>query len=284
MQVVRNLGSNAAVCVDGDGGQLVALGKGVGFGKVPRELDVSSIERTFYDVDARYLPLIQEMDPRELAYASDFADLVRQEVSHELSPNLVFALADHISFAIKRAREHLYVSMPLSYDVQQQYPVEYELGKLAVSGINKTFDVRLPPNEAVGIAMSIINSTVAVGGNAAKNDLHDERLIDAAASIIESDFDISVDRESFDFSRFATHLRYLLMRVRGGSTSGTDVAELLPTLEATYPRESACATKIAQLIVGPQDQQLSDDETAYLILHVMRVTTRHGGGEITDAI
>lgn len=40
MRAIRALGNNAAVCVDGEGRQLIALGRGVGFGELPRELSM----------------------------------------------------------------------------------------------------------------------------------------------------------------------------------------------------------------------------------------------------
>ncbi len=76
------------------------------------------------------------------------ADIVTQQLSYELSPNLPITLADHIQFALKRARDHLVVPMPLAEDVEQAHPVEYRLAQMAVRGMQKTFGVRVDRHEA----------------------------------------------------------------------------------------------------------------------------------------
>lgn len=85
-----------------------------------------------------------ELDPREIEFAAQLADVVRTQISSEFSSNLPVILTDHISFALKRAREHMVVAMPASYGVAQQYLAEYRLSRLVVRGINKTFGVHLP--------------------------------------------------------------------------------------------------------------------------------------------
>ena len=51
MKIIRQINNNAALALDGNGKELVVLGRGVGFPKMPYELtDLSRIERTFYDV------------------------------------------------------------------------------------------------------------------------------------------------------------------------------------------------------------------------------------------
>ena len=54
MLAIRKLNNNAVICRDSRGREVVALGKGVGFGAdFPRELSMADIERTFYSVDAQ---------------------------------------------------------------------------------------------------------------------------------------------------------------------------------------------------------------------------------------
>ena len=49
MRVIKKLNNNFAICVDGEGKELLAAGKGIGFPKTPYELeDLNLITRTFY--------------------------------------------------------------------------------------------------------------------------------------------------------------------------------------------------------------------------------------------
>lgn len=274
MQVIRAINNNAAVCVDGKGHELIALGAGIGFGKLPHEVSLSQVDRTFYGVDEKYLGLIQELPPRTLEFAAQMADMARNAVSYELSPNLPVTLADHIAFAIKRAQEHMVVQMPLAFDVQQSYPTEYRLGELAVAGINRTFDVRLPRSEAVGIALSIVNSATSASITGVRGQHKLDSTLEQATRIVEHDLGITVDRDTFDYARFATHLRYLLDRVSQGKPIETSNAELYPMLVDQYPETSACANDVADMIGRRMGAQLTEEERAYLILHVTRVRDR----------
>ena len=83
-----------------------------------------------------------------LEFAAKIVDVVRNQLPYELSPNLTFILADHIAYAVERARKQMYIRMPMAYDVQQSYPDEYRLGSFAVRRIEKEFGVGLPREEA----------------------------------------------------------------------------------------------------------------------------------------
>ena len=231
MRVVKRINHNAALLVNDKGTELVALGKGIGFPDGPDEVSLAQIERTFYNVDARYLPLLNEIDPKVMEFSAQIADIARANISRELSANLPFTLADHISFAIKRCREHMYVQMPLSCDVQQQYPIEFKIATFAHAGIEREFGVSMPRGERAGIALCIVNSVMASSSKAKSNDVRrEERLIEKLVTIIEKDLDIVVDRDAFDYARYDTHVRYLLERVRTGEPLNTDNASLYQPL------------------------------------------------------
>ena len=67
-------------------------------------------------------------------------------------------MSDHINFCIQRAKEDIYVQMPLIYEVEQTFPAEAKIGKYAVMQIERRFHVRLNQNEASGIAMNLVNA------------------------------------------------------------------------------------------------------------------------------
>lgn len=187
MRAIQRINHNAAICEDGAGRQLIALGRGIGFGDMPHEVDLDVVTRTFYGIDSKYLAFIDEVDPEVLEFSAQLADIATGQLSYELSPNLPITLADHIQFAIKRAREHMVVSLPLERDLEQLHPIEYRLGELAVRGIKKTFAVRMPQSEAAGIAMSIINAAVKPSEKRVLAERQEERLLDMTVAIIQEE-------------------------------------------------------------------------------------------------
>lgn len=65
MKIIRQINNNAALALDGNGKELVVLGRGVGFPKMPYELtDLSRIERTFYDVNPKYFGMAADLPAR----------------------------------------------------------------------------------------------------------------------------------------------------------------------------------------------------------------------------
>lgn len=62
MQVINKLNNNFAICIDGEGKELIAVGKGIGFPKTPYEVeDLNLITRTFYDIDPKYIELFKDI-------------------------------------------------------------------------------------------------------------------------------------------------------------------------------------------------------------------------------
>ena len=197
---IKKINNNAVICRDNNGRELIALGKGIGYEAVPRDIPLSRIERTFYEVDESYYPLAQVLPHDILTFSDRIVDIAKNRLPYQLSPNLVVLLGDHISFAIERAQKKLFVAMPLAWDVQQLYPVEYEIGEYAVSRIEKEFKTRLPANEAVGIALCIINGKKEAAPPAdPAEQTQDAEMLEQITEIVEDSFGILINRKSFNF-------------------------------------------------------------------------------------
>lgn len=103
MDVFKKINNNVALARDAKGRELVVFGKGIGFPSMPYELtDLSAVQRTFYDVNEKYFDLLREVPGEVFLVADDIADTAREELGCALSPNLTYALADHLYFAIQR--------------------------------------------------------------------------------------------------------------------------------------------------------------------------------------
>ena len=50
-------------------------------------------------------------------------DVAKKNIEDELSPNLVFILADHINFAVIREKNGMDISLPYSYELEYEYPL-----------------------------------------------------------------------------------------------------------------------------------------------------------------
>ena len=125
MKLVKKINTSAALAIDRTGHEIVVMGKGIGFPQMPYKLDdLSKIERTFYDVDPKYLGMIAELSQPIVMVCADIADQAGIELDCSLNPNLPFTLADHIQFAAERLKKGVDLTTPIAYDIRHLYPRE----------------------------------------------------------------------------------------------------------------------------------------------------------------
>lgn len=278
MRAVRSINNNIAVCIDSTGAECIAMGKGIGYGKMPHDVELSRVSHTYYSVDERQLEAVKDVPQEVLAFAASAADKARGQLAHQMSPNLAFTLADHIAFAIKRAEQNICVRMPLAYDVEQNYPDEYRLGRQLVRHIRREFKVGLRDEEACGIAMSFVNARVdAPTEEELAAARRDEDMLEDITEIVENHFGVSVDRTSFAFSRYATHLQYLFARIHGGKALPAEGLNGYQGIEGQFPEGVACVEKIAAHIRRAWAAEVTEEEKLYLVIHVSRICIKGTG-------
>lgn len=277
MKAIRRINNNVAVCVDNAGNELLAMGRGIGFGQLPRELSLSEVERTFYDVDAQYLAAINDLPTDVLEVTVALVDYIRDELPYQLSPNLVITLADHLAFAIERARKNIRIAMPLSYDIEQQYPHEYRIGRHVMRRIRKEFRVQLPAEEAAGIALNLVNARLELASESeAERQRADDEMLEDITEIVEDHFGITVDRDSFAFSRYATHMHYLFGRLRAGEDLGGIDSIGFKDLDERRSETFVCVNRIISHIEDEwPGSKVSESEKLYLFLHVSRICVKN---------
>ena len=286
MRGLRKINNNAVICLDSTGQEMIAMGKGIGFGTLPREIPLAQVERTFYNVDERYLGVLRDLPPDVLDFSAQLLDIARNELPYTLSPNAILTLADHIAFTIERARRNIRVKMPLAYDVEQLYPAEYRIGQYAVKRIQKEFQVGLPGAEAVGIAINLLNARVDGDSapDAAGAGCTDSEMLEDITEMVENHFNLIVQRDSFNYSRLAMHMRYLVQRMSEGSPMPEDSAtrELFRSVKMEYPEDYDCTRRIADWLAANRGWHCNSEEQLYLVMHIHRVRVSAQGGQDGD--
>lgn len=275
MRAVRSINNNIAVCVDSAGNELIAMGKGIGYGKLPREIALEDVTQTFYNVSPKVLAGIEGIPEDVMVFSADLAGRARDELSYQLSPNLAFTLADHISFALKRARDGVYVSMPLAFDVEQSYPDEYRIARQAVRRLRREFRANLRDAEAAGIALNIVNARADFATEAElASAQRDEDMLEDITEIVEREFSITVNRSSFAYSRYATHMNYLFGRLHADKSLDGANLELYADVRTDYPQVDACVEKICGHLREEWGCEVTDEERLYVFIHVNRLRVK----------
>lgn len=276
--VIKKLNNNTVICIDGRGRQLVAVGTGIGFHSVPYDLeDMSKVQSTFYNISPQYLDMLESIPADVIEFTGGIVDMARRTLFYPLSPNLLLTMADHISFALERQKKGIYIPMPLADDLELTYPTEMKLARRTLRRIKMAFRVRLPENEASGICMGFVNARVYEDNNAdCRHAANEQEMVDAITGIIEAESGISIRRETFNYARYATHVRYLLRRLQSGEGIETANRDLIDSTREEYKDTAACVDKIANYIHEQWHFTVGDEEKLYLMLHVNRVCSNEG--------
>ena len=161
------------------------------------------------------------------------------------------------------------MAAPLHYDVQHLYPREYELGLRALETVRLRTSSSLPRAEAVSIALHIVNAELE--GSDLSSTLTAVEVLDEVTTSVEQELGIVLNRESYNYARFAMHIQFLVRRLSAGVAMEQGSGKMLDELSLEYPAVYHCACAVAQGIEQRHGWHCSRDEVLYLMLHIYRV-------------
>ena len=273
MKVIKNINNNVSICVDDNNREVIAFGKGIGFKKPPYELELSQIDRTFYDLDEHYISLLNELSEDLMSVTLEIVDKANSYLKVELSKVFYFTLADHLNFAIQRAQKGMAINNPMVNEIRHLYEKEMRLGEWAVKLIKKRLGVVLPRSEAGNIAMHFIDAEVAVSTSMEDQT---EQFVEDITDIVNDTLNIIIDRNDFTYSRFVTHLKYLLKRVSNLDEAKSENVKMYEKVKAEYPHLQNATEKIKEYMTLCLGVEPGEEELLYLMLHLNRLCAREG--------
>ncbi len=275
MKVIRNINNNVAVCLDDNNHEVIAFGKGIGFKKAPYEIALSQIDRTYYNLEPHYIALLDELPADVMDVTFEIVQKGSSYLKTEFSTVFWFSLCDHINFAVQNVKKGLVLSNPLTNEIRHFYEREMKLGEWAINHISKRLSVRLPQSEVGNIAMHFINAEQQVKQAAERDDI--EHFVDDITDIIESGMNIIIDRDSFSYSRFVTHLKYLLKRSSSLHMPESENAKLYESVCEEFPDLKRVGEKIKEYIAATLQVEPAKEEILYLMIHINRLCAREDG-------
>lgn len=272
MKVIKKINNNFALAIDEHGNEAIINGKGIGFKEPPFIIkDLKQINRTFYNVDPSYYKLLFEIDDKILDVSSDIQRIVEMNIDCNLNPNLFFTLADHINFCIKRKIKGISIKIPITYDLRLNYFKETEIGFKALEMIKKECGIILDESEAYGIALNIINSE---SYDSEINGQYYRDVIDKTIEIIEEELNYKIDKKAFNYTRYATHLSYLIDRIKNKEQLSSSNVEMLDSIKSQYLDSWKCTIKISEYLDSKFNCRLNLEEQMYICLHINRLVSR----------
>ncbi|RSX51115.1 PRD domain-containing protein [Bifidobacterium callimiconis] len=275
MEILRVFNNNVILAKDGNR-EVILTGRGLGFkAKSGMTVDESKVARVFVSADGRdpdrMAQILGDIPPEIIKLVSEAMDEIGLGDEAVQKPTLVMALADHVCGALRRAKNGIpAVSYPLGEEVRSLYRHEYEQGQALLKALNHKLNNTLAPNESVALALHLVNAGFATGD--LSNTFTMTGVLRQMLNIIEGEYGITLDEYSINVSRFITHIRYLFVRIRQNSQLNDEPAPVIHAIEQSYPQALQCARHIASVLEMRFGAGLTQDETAYLALHIARVS------------
>ncbi len=279
MKIVKPLNNNMVLAKTEDGKDIICQGKGIGFGKKKGDtVDANLVERKFMPNDQQesnyFQQLFSQIPDNYLALAEQVVTYAREEQNIKVPDRIILPLCDHMSGSIERYKNGAELNNPMLYDIKNVYPSEYKVGKYGIQLLEEAYGIHLKDDEAAFIAYHFV--TAELENRTQYNVDEITSLMSDVLGIVEQSFQITIDREDWNYQRFLTHLRFFARRVlsKSGYADEADT-ELFDELAGRYKHISNCVNRIADHILIEYHYEISMDERLYLLIHIERITRRY---------
>lgn len=217
--------------------------------------------------------LYQDIDPDILEIATNVIKYAQGILHAKLSNHIYLTLPDHLNYAIQRTKEGLDIQNPLTWEIKRFYKVEHEIGLKALRFVKEELDIQLPESEAAAVALHIVN---------ARQDDQDlgvtlrmTEIVQDILNIVQFYFKTTFDEESFQYTRFITHLQYFARRLLHQERRESNDDFLYEQIQLKYPKPFKCTERINDYLLKTQKAALTKDEQLYLAIHIQRITTEN---------
>lgn len=267
------LNNNVVLARDEIGREAILTGRGLGFQrKRGQDVDTSLISRRYIPADnaQSVAEVIAGIPLERLALAERVFRNAARELGADVPSSTIIAVVDHINQAMERVRQGLTMDYPLRAEVAHLHPEELRLAEAMVAELNAAQEIQLPGGEAVALALHLF--TAAIGAPSAQAAGEQSRLIGQVMELLEKTYGEAFDPDSVNAARFAVHLRYFLVRARTAVQIEDGTASLVAeALRASDPDAYRMARRIRDLLEIRLGVAVTEDETAYLALHIARL-------------
>lgn len=271
--IKKVLNSSVVLVTDAAGKDSILLGKGIGYGKkagesvpddganrvfVPADgLDGRHAEEVFSAADARVTEVTQEI-------VSEAERLLGIQFPASIYP----LLADHLSFAIDRAKQGVRITNRVYWEIKNYYPDEFRAGEAGIGLVRDRLGIQLPEEEAANLAFHFSN---ARSPESDYDTMRYAKVMGQLINLVVFSLNRTIDTKSIHYLRFVTHVKYFVERYFSGSMLADDDGVLFAHVSATNPRELEIARKIASYMEKTYGKPLPQQELLYLLIHIARL-------------
>ncbi|MEI2355452.1 glucose PTS transporter transcription antiterminator GlcT [Mesobacillus zeae] len=272
MIINKVLNNNVVIADHSDYGEVVLIGKGIGFNRNRQDyLDASAAEKVFVLKNEKeqqnYIKLLPYLE-EELQQVIILAiELIKTRAGVPLNEHIHVALTDHLMFAVNRIAKGMEIRNPFLIETKVLYPREYSIAKEVIELFGERADVFLPEGETGFIALHIHSALT----NTELSEINQHsQLITDLIDMTEEQLNINIDKDSIDYMRLVRHLRFAIERVKNGEKV-EEQEKIAALLKEEYPLCYNLSWKLIKVMQQQLKQPVFEAEAVYLTMHLQRL-------------
>lgn len=274
-RVIKPFNHNVVFCIDElDNRECILIGKGIGFkANTERIIDSDMVEKTFYLIDKdnknKFQTMANEMDSSVIGAVEEAIALFHNEFGNSLDEKIHITFLDHIGFAIQRLNNGIDIKNPFMIEIKTLYKNEYDIACKALDIINSKLHINLPNDEVGFIAMHL--HAAVNNGSMSKTSIN-TMIINELVKFVEEKLELEIDKDSIDYSRLVTHLRFALDRADKKIPIKNP---LLGSIKRKFKDSYKIASEIRNNLKDEYKIILTEDEVGYLALYLEKLKNKY---------
>lgn len=269
-RVGKVLNHNCIIGIDdADNKEYLLMGKGVGFGKkVSQYMDArpDDIVYSLQELTDRGAAkdIIKSVSPVCLELAGAVLGEAEKEFG-TIDRSILFPMADHIEYAVKRIQNQEQISNPLTDDIRVLFYKEYKVAQCIGPLLLERLEIQIDEHEIGYIALHIHS---AINDEKVSTAMQMARAVRDCISLIEAETGISIDVTSLSYNRLMNHVRYMMARAMKKESLKLCMNDYI---SVKFPQAFQIASTVCDEISHTLNCKLEDMEIGYLAMHIARV-------------
>lgn len=273
MKILKIYNNNVVSCCNRKGEEMIMTGAGIGFHKKPGDrIDERKITQQFYledDKKNKIYQLLERVPSEYFQLSEDILLRAKKELGKKFNLSTFIPFTDHLAAAIERAKNDISLPNLILMEIKTIWKREFIFSLWVLEYIEEKTGHMLSIDEAGYFAMYFVNDTEE---SKASKSLELIQVVTDIVEIIETSFELTLDRQSLSYMRLVTHLRFFVGRIKNGETRNDTMNEgIYRMLIHDNPRLEECQKRISEYIKKELNYIESKAEIVYLMIHITQI-------------
>lgn len=272
-RITKILNHNSFMGIESKNNQeCLIMGKGVAFGKkvgqtvsVTGDARVYSLKELTDRGEAK--EIIKSVSPLCLELANEVLNQAEKEFG-KVDRSILFTMADHLDFAVRRIQNGEQISNPLTDDIRIMFYKEYKVAGCIRDLLKEKLGIRIDEHEIGYIALHV---HAAIVDENVSQAMEIARTVRECICMVEEETGKSIDVMSLGYNRLMNHVRYMVARAIHGEKLKMSLNDYM---SVKFPGPYMTAEKICRKMEKSLKLPIPDIEIGYLAMHLERMMDR----------